>query len=181
MAPGVDAVEFDGEAVALPGETVVIMLNKPAGYLTAMSDARGEDTVAKLVPVGDYPGLFPVGRLDRDTTGLMLAAKTDEAAAAAPWRSPSTRAASARCAACLPPSGTRCLRSTAPRSGRFRLAAFRAGNGACFPPRRSRCWTRSGERVLGKDTEQEVSPAPRFPDVRPRHRDALLYNGSSPF
>lgn len=78
VAPGVDAVEFDGEAVALPGETVVIMLNKPAGYLTAMSDARGEDTVAKLVPVGDYPGLFPVGRLDRDTTGLLLFATDGE-------------------------------------------------------------------------------------------------------
>lgn len=72
VVPGVDVVTFDGEEVLPPDDAVVIMLNKPAGYLTAMSDPREEKLVSKLVPVHDHPGLFPVGRLDRDTTGLLL-------------------------------------------------------------------------------------------------------------
>ncbi len=70
--PSSDVVALDGVEVRLPGESVTIMLNKPAGYLTAMSDERGGSVVAELVPVDDHPGLFPVGRLDRDTTGLLL-------------------------------------------------------------------------------------------------------------
>lgn len=70
--PSADVVALDGVEVRLPGESVTIMLNKPAGYLTAMSDERGGSVVAELVPVDDHPGLFPVGRLDRDTTGLLL-------------------------------------------------------------------------------------------------------------
>jgi 23S rRNA pseudouridine2605 synthase len=48
------------------------MLNKPAGYLTTMDDPQGRPTVRELVPHEAYPGLFPVGRLDCDTTGLLL-------------------------------------------------------------------------------------------------------------
>ena len=47
-------------------------LNKPAGYLTTMSDPHGRPCVASLVPTDRFPGLFPVGRLDMDTTGLLL-------------------------------------------------------------------------------------------------------------
>lgn len=72
--PQCDKVAFDGRPVALSvqGERVVIALNKPAGYLTAMSDSRGERVVSSLVPVSEHKGLFPIGRLDRDTTGLLL-------------------------------------------------------------------------------------------------------------
>lgn len=69
--PALDEVAFDGVVQTIPEERVVIMLNKPTGYLTAMEDAR-EKTVAELVPVDQYPGLFPIGRLDKDTTGLLL-------------------------------------------------------------------------------------------------------------
>ena len=53
-----------------------IMLNKPAGYLSATEDGRGE-TVLDLLPGvyrsrGVFQGLFPVGRLDKDTAGLLL-------------------------------------------------------------------------------------------------------------
>jgi 23S rRNA pseudouridine2605 synthase len=48
------------------------VLNKPAGVVTTMSDPQGRTTVAALVPVREYPGLFPVGRLDYETTGLLL-------------------------------------------------------------------------------------------------------------
>ena len=70
--PSVDTVTVDGRAVALPGGPVWIALHKPAGVVTTMSDPQDRPTVASLVPVHEYPGLFPVGRLDFDTTGLLL-------------------------------------------------------------------------------------------------------------
>ena len=70
--PVADTVTVDGRVVE-PSETpTYLVLNKPAGYITTMSDPRGRRTVAELVPVAEHPGLFPVGRLDRDTTGLLL-------------------------------------------------------------------------------------------------------------
>ena len=68
--PLVDAVAVDGEAVEAPAEAVTIMLHKPAGYVTTMDDPQGRPTVAELVPA--VPGLYPIGRLDADTTGLLL-------------------------------------------------------------------------------------------------------------
>jgi 23S rRNA pseudouridine2605 synthase len=49
---------------------LTLVLNKPAGVVTTMSDDRGRRTVADLMPKGRR--LFPVGRLDADTTGLLL-------------------------------------------------------------------------------------------------------------
>ena len=70
--PARDEVTVDGVPVALGAGPVYLMLNKPAGFLTTMSDPQGRPCVAELVPCGRYPGLFPVGRLDKDTTGLLL-------------------------------------------------------------------------------------------------------------
>lgn len=70
--PNVDVVEVDGVVARLFDAPVTIMLNKPAGYLTTMSDPHGRPCVASLVPIERFPGLFPVGRLDMDTTGLLL-------------------------------------------------------------------------------------------------------------
>lgn len=70
--PLVDEVAVDGKVVRLADGPVTLMLHKPAGYVTTMSDPQGRPTVAELVPVADYPGLFPIGRLDADTTGLLL-------------------------------------------------------------------------------------------------------------
>lgn len=67
--PLCDVVEVDGVVVRLFDSSVTIMLNKPAGYLTTMSDPHGRPCVASLVPTDRFPGLFPVGRLDMDTTG----------------------------------------------------------------------------------------------------------------
>lgn len=72
VVPGVDEVMLDGMPVVSSDETVVLMLNKPAGYLSAMSDSHGGSCVSELVPIDEYPGLFPVGRLDKGTTGLLL-------------------------------------------------------------------------------------------------------------
>ena len=65
-----DEVTLDGNPVHLPDTHVYLVLNKPPGVLTTMRDDRGRRTVADLIP--DVPGLVPAGRLDRDTTGLLL-------------------------------------------------------------------------------------------------------------
>ncbi len=78
--PAVDIVTVDGAEVSLGDGSVYLMLNKPAGYVTTMRDPGGRRCVAELVPTAQYPGLFPVGRLDRDTTGLLLFTTDGEAA-----------------------------------------------------------------------------------------------------
>ena len=65
-----DEIELDGRPVRLPVTRVYLALNKPAGYLTTMNDDRGRRTVADLMP--DVPGLVPAGRLDANTTGLLI-------------------------------------------------------------------------------------------------------------
>ncbi len=70
--PLVDTVAVDGIEISLAAGATYIMLNKPANYVTTMRDPQGRPCVASLVPTDQYPGLFPVGRLDRDTTGLLL-------------------------------------------------------------------------------------------------------------
>lgn len=67
-----DTVEVDGELVLWGQVPISLILNKPAGYLTTMADPQGRPCVAELVPVKDYPGLYPVGRLDKATRGLLL-------------------------------------------------------------------------------------------------------------
>ena len=67
--PNTQTVCLDGEALRLQGR-VVVMLNKPAGYVTATEDAR-DATVMELLPA-KYRHLKPVGRLDKATEGLLL-------------------------------------------------------------------------------------------------------------
>lgn len=70
--PARDVVTVDGAVCRISERPCHVMLYKPAGYLTTMSDPHGRPTVAELVPVAERPGLYPVGRLDMDTTGLLL-------------------------------------------------------------------------------------------------------------
>lgn len=72
VSPKVDTVSVDGVVCKLGNEHVYLILHKPKGYLTTMSDPFGHPCVRELVPKDTYPGLFPVGRLDADTTGLLL-------------------------------------------------------------------------------------------------------------
>ncbi|MGN1059256.1 MAG: pseudouridine synthase [Clostridia bacterium] len=69
--PDADRVSVDGKPVALPEEKVYIMLNKPRGYVTTAKDNFGRKTVLDLVPP-ELGRLYPVGRLDYDTHGLLL-------------------------------------------------------------------------------------------------------------
>lgn len=70
--PAKDQVAFDGEPIRLPEEHVVIALNKPVGVFTTMHEQRGRVCVANYLPMDEYPGLFHIGRLDGDTTGILL-------------------------------------------------------------------------------------------------------------
>lgn len=66
-----DRIEVDGEPLAAPKAHTYIMLNKPRGYVTTLSDEKGRRTVARLT--ADCPArVWPVGRLDMDSEGLLL-------------------------------------------------------------------------------------------------------------
>ena len=78
--PARDVVTVDGCGVQLAEHATYLILNKPSGYLTTMSDPYGRPCVASLVPTQTYPGLFPVGRLDADTTGILLFTTNGDAA-----------------------------------------------------------------------------------------------------
>lgn len=67
-----DVIEVDGVRISLPSTNVTLVLNKPKGYLTTMSDDFGRHCVSELVPIEEHGSLFPVGRLDQDTTGALL-------------------------------------------------------------------------------------------------------------
>ena len=67
--PNAQTVCLDGQQLRLQGR-IVLMLNKPAGYVTATEDAR-DATVMELLPA-QYRHLKPVGRLDKATEGLLL-------------------------------------------------------------------------------------------------------------
>ncbi|MBQ7384688.1 MAG: rRNA pseudouridine synthase [Clostridia bacterium] len=73
IVPGVDSVTYLGKPVEMPKfkKNIYIMLNKPRGYLTTMSDDRGRATVAELVADAGAR-VYPVGRLDMDSEGLLL-------------------------------------------------------------------------------------------------------------
>ncbi len=66
----VDRVEVDGVAVGVAPGLVHYLLNKPRGVLSTAADTHGRPTVVELVP--DEPRVFPVGRLDADTEGLLI-------------------------------------------------------------------------------------------------------------
>jgi pseudouridine synthase len=68
-----DKVTVDGMAVGKAGDSVILVVNKPPGVLSTVSDDRGRKTVIGLAKEMGYgERLFPVGRLDMNTTGLLL-------------------------------------------------------------------------------------------------------------
>lgn len=69
--PETDAVTLDGQPLSREPERVYLMLNKPRGYVTTLSDERGRRTAAELVS-GCGARVYPVGRLDMDSEGLLL-------------------------------------------------------------------------------------------------------------
>ncbi len=76
---GSDRVEVDGKVVADAEPAVVYALNKPLGVISTAHDTHGRRTVVELVPAGGLR-LYPVGRLDADSSGLILLTNDGELA-----------------------------------------------------------------------------------------------------
>jgi len=69
--PQRDNIALDGREISLPGAVTVLMLYKPRGVVTTLSDEKGRKTVAHILE--GHPGrVWPVGRLDMDSEGLLL-------------------------------------------------------------------------------------------------------------
>ncbi len=69
--PAVDIIEVDGRRIASSQQKITVLLNKPRGYISTLSDPEGRRLVTELVR--DIPErLYPVGRLDFNTEGLLL-------------------------------------------------------------------------------------------------------------
>lgn len=66
-----DRIEVDGKPISMETEKLYLMLNKPRGYVTTLSDEKGRPTVAELVR-NCGQRVYPVGRLDMDSDGLLL-------------------------------------------------------------------------------------------------------------
>lgn len=69
--PELDRIEVDGRRIEKKPPLTYVMLNKPRGYVTTTSDERGRRTVTDLLE-GLHHRVYPVGRLDMNTEGLLL-------------------------------------------------------------------------------------------------------------
>ena len=69
--PAVDEILLDGKLLPTGSENVYILLHKPRGYVTTLSDEKGRKTAAELVADCGVR-VYPVGRLDMDSEGLLL-------------------------------------------------------------------------------------------------------------
>lgn len=74
-----DVITFQGKVVQ-PGKKVYILLNKPKDFITTLDDERGRRTVMELIKGVTEERVYPVGRLDRNTTGLLLLTNDGELA-----------------------------------------------------------------------------------------------------
>lgn len=76
--PNADTILLDGEPLPTGSDHVYIMLHKPRGYVTTLSDEKGRPNVTQLVQCGTR--VYPVGRLDMDSEGLLLLTNDGELA-----------------------------------------------------------------------------------------------------
>lgn len=77
--PNRDIVKVDNRIIKMEKNKVYIMLNKPEGYVTTVRDRHGQDIVLDLIN-GVEERIFPIGRLDSDTSGLLLLTNDGELA-----------------------------------------------------------------------------------------------------
>lgn len=76
--PEQDVIEVNKKPLRVRGRKTYLALNKPRGYITTLSDPFGRPTVKDLVDFSADPGLFPVGRLDQDSEGLLVISNDGE-------------------------------------------------------------------------------------------------------
>ena len=130
--PACDTVCVNGAPLRYNAHTY-IMMNKPAGVLTATRDSRAETVLDLLPPALKRRGLFPAGRLDKDTTGLLIL--TDDGDYAHRMLAPKSHVMKRYEAA---------LDLPAEAADKTRFAAGIRSGEDCFAPARTR--TRSGSR-----------------------------------
>lgn len=75
-----DTVKYKGKTLFTQTNLVYILLNKPKDYITSLNDDKGRKTVIELVKHATHERIFPVGRLDRNTTGVLLLTNDGELA-----------------------------------------------------------------------------------------------------
>jgi 23S rRNA pseudouridine2605 synthase len=75
-----DIIKLDDKVVSPEDKKVYLLLNKPKDFITTLSDEKGRKTVLDLVSSACEERIFPVGRLDRNTTGLLLLTNDGELA-----------------------------------------------------------------------------------------------------
>ncbi len=75
-----DEVKVGGKKINMVVDLVYILLNKPKDYLTTLSDPEGRKTVLDLIKNASKDRVFPIGRLDRNTTGVLLLTNDGELA-----------------------------------------------------------------------------------------------------
>ena len=75
-----DIIKFSGEKINI-GKKIYVLLNKPKNYITTTKDPRNRKTVMELIKNASKTRIYPVGRLDRKTTGLLLFTNDGEVAA----------------------------------------------------------------------------------------------------
>ncbi len=75
-----DVVKVNGKKISLQKNLVYILLNKPKDYITTTDDPEGRKTVMDLIKTATDERVFPVGRLDRNTTGVILLTNDGELA-----------------------------------------------------------------------------------------------------
>ncbi|WP_341842651.1 pseudouridine synthase [Chitinophaga caseinilytica] len=77
---GKESVKLNDKRIHLQKNLVYVLLNKPKGYITTTDDPEGRQTVMELVEDAAEERLYPVGRLDRNTSGLLLLTNDGELA-----------------------------------------------------------------------------------------------------
>lgn len=75
-----DTIQYEGKTLRAESRKVYILMNKPKNVITTVSDERGRATVMDIIGENIKERVFPVGRLDRDTTGLLLLTNDGELA-----------------------------------------------------------------------------------------------------
>jgi 23S rRNA pseudouridine2605 synthase len=75
-----DEIKVGGKKINIVVDLVYILLNKPKDYLTTLSDPEGRKTVLDLIKNASKDRVFPIGRLDRNTTGVLLLTNDGELA-----------------------------------------------------------------------------------------------------
>jgi 23S rRNA pseudouridine2605 synthase len=75
--PGKDEIRLDGRLISLDTERIYLMLHKPKGYVTTLSDPQGRPIVTDLLN-GVAARVYPVGRLDYDSEGLLILSNDGE-------------------------------------------------------------------------------------------------------